>query len=66
MELDVYDVGPSLARATAVVTKNAPKNGGFGGNGGGNFGQQQSYNQEHQPTQPQSDPWAASNNSSPF
>ena len=61
MELDVYDVGPSLARATAVVTKNAPKNGGFGGNGGGNFGQQQSYNQEHQPTSPQPDPWAASN-----
>ena len=68
MELDVYDVGPSLARATAVVTKNAPKSGGFGGNGGGNFGQQQSYNQEHQPTQRQSDPWAASNNqaSAPF
>ena len=61
MELDVYDVGPSLARATAVVTKNAPKNGGFGGNGGGNFGQQQSWGQEHQPTQPQSDPWVASN-----
>ena len=69
MELDVHDVGPSLVRATAVVTKNAPKNGGgFGGNGGGGFGQQQSggYNSEHQPTQAQSDPWAASNNNSPF
>ena len=36
-----------------------------------NNGQQQSSGQhawgaEHQPTQPQSDPWAASNNSSPF
>ena len=66
MELAVDEVGPNLRRATAQVTKNAPKSGGFGGNGGGNFGQQQSYNQEHQPTQPQSDPWAASNNSSPF
>ena len=37
-------------------------------NQGGNFGQQQSYNQEHQPTQPQGDPWAASNGqtSAPF
>ena len=39
-----------------------PKN-----NNGGGFGQQQSYNQEHQPTQAQSDPWAASNNqAAPF
>ena len=36
-------------------------------NGGGNFGQQQSYNQEHQPTPAQNDPWAASNNqAAPF
>ena len=65
MELAVDEIGPSLKKATAQVTKNAPKNGGgFGGNGGGGFGQQQSggYNAEHQPTQQQSDPWAASNN----
>ena len=70
MELAVDEVGPNLRRATAQVTKNAPKSGGFGGNGGGNFGQQQSSGQswgaEHQQTAPQSDPWAASNNSSPF
>lgn len=69
MELAVDEVGPNLRRATAVVTKNAPKNGGFGGNSGGGFGQQQSggYNAEHQPTQPESDPWAASNNqAAPF
>ena len=39
-------------------------------NNNGGFGQQQSSGQswgaEHQPTQPQSDPWAASNNSAPF
>ena len=71
MELAVDEIGPSLKKATAQVTKNAPKNGGFGGNGGGNFGQQQSpgqpWGQEHQPTAPESDPWAASNNNgSPF
>ena len=42
-----------------------PKN-----NSGGGFGQQQSSGQswgaEHQQSQPASDPWAASNNSSPF
>lgn len=62
-ELAVDEIGPNLRRATAQVTKNAPK-------GQGNFGQQQSSGQvwgaEHQPTQPASDPWAASNNSSPF
>ena len=40
------------------------------GNNGGNFGQQssgQSWGAEHQPTQAQSDPWAASNNqAAPF
>lgn len=35
-------------------------------NNGNNFGQQQSWGAEHQPTQAQNDPWAASNNSSPF
>ncbi len=66
MELAVDEIGPSLKKATAQVTKNAPKNGGFGGNGGGGFGQQQSSGQswghDPQPTQQQSDPWAASNN----
>ena len=59
-ELAVDEIGPSLKKATAVVTKNQSN--------GGNFGQQQSggYNAEHQPTQAQNDPWAASNNSSPF
>ncbi|WP_209324430.1 single-stranded DNA-binding protein [Brevibacterium renqingii] len=36
MELDVDEVGPSLRRATAQVTKNTPGGGGF--SGGGNFG----------------------------
>ena len=39
-----------------------PKN----NNGGGGFPAPAGFNAEHQPTQPQSDPWAASNNSSPF
>ncbi|MDN6122493.1 MAG: single-stranded DNA-binding protein [Brevibacterium sp.] len=39
MELDVDEVGPSLRRATAQVTKNNPSGGGF--SGGGNFGGQQ-------------------------
>lgn len=60
MELEVDEIGPSLRRATAVVTKNAPKGGGFGGHpadrdqqqssGWGQSGQQQAQ----QPT----DPWA--------
>ena len=60
-ELAVDEVGPSLKRATAVVTKNESKGNSFGGNGGG-FGQQQSqsWGAEHQPTQPASDPWAQS------
>lgn len=62
MEFAVDEVGPNLRRATAQVTKNAPKNGGFGGNGGGNFPASAGFNAEHQPTAPQSDPWAASNN----
>ena len=39
-----------------------PKN----NNGGGGFPAPAGFNAEHQPTQAQSDPWAASNNSSPF
>ena len=36
-------------------------------NNGGGFSQQQSWGQEHQPTQAQSDPWSASNNqAAPF
>ena len=34
--------------------------------GGGSFPAPAGFNAEHQPTQQQSDPWAASNNSSPF
>ena len=53
-----------VANHVGVVPR-APKN-----NNGGGFGQQQSSGQswgaEHQPTQAQNDPWAASNNSSPF
>ena len=49
------------AKEVGIVPKN---------NNNGGFGQQQSSGQswgaEHQPTQQQSDPWAASNNSSPF
>ena len=40
-----------------------PKN---NNNNGGSFPAPAGFNAEHQPTQPQSDPWAASNNSSPF
>ena len=39
-----------------------PKN----NSGGGSFPAPAGFNAEHQQTQPQSDPWAASNNSSPF
>ena len=35
-------------------------------NSGGSFPAPAGFNAEHQPTAPQSDPWAASNNSSPF
>lgn len=45
MELDVDDIGPSLRRATAVVTKIQSGGGGFSGQQnqqqGGNFGGQQ-------------------------
>ena len=53
-----------VANHVGVVPR-APKS-----NNGGGFGQQQSqsWGAEHQPTQPQSDPWAASNGqtSAPF
>ena len=63
MELAVDEVGPNLRRATAQVTKNAPKN----NNGGGGFPAPAGFNAEHQPTQAQSDPWVASNNqAAPF
>lgn len=39
-----------------------PKN----NNNSGNFPAPAGFNAEHQPTQEQNDPWAASNNSSPF
>ena len=61
-ELAVDEIGPNLRRATAQVTKNAPK-------GQGNFGQQQSqsWGAEHQPTQAQSDPWSnGSTHGAPF
>ena len=35
-------------------------------NNGGSFPAPAGFNAEHQPTQAQSDPWAASNNGSPF
>lgn len=63
MELDVDEVGPSLRRATAQVTKNERSGGGFsgGGNSGGQqqgggpqqggFGQQQSSGWGNNPQQ---------------
>lgn len=42
MELDVDEVGPSLRRATAVVTKTQGGGGSNGQQPGGNFGGQQS------------------------
>ena len=64
MELAVDEVGPSLKKATAVVTKNQSKN------GGGNYQQQssgQAWGAEHQQSQPASDPWAQGGNSAaPF
>ena len=63
MELDVDEVGPSLRRATAQVTKNNPSGGGnFGGGGGfgggqggggqqGGFGNQQSSGWGNNPQQ---------------
>ena len=50
MELDVDEVGPSLRRATAQVTKNNPSGGGNFGGGGG-FGNQQSSGWGNNPQQ---------------
>lgn len=65
MELEVDEIGPSLRRATAVVTKNAPKGGGFGGHPADRDQQQSSgWGQSTQPAQqptPENDPWAARN-----
>lgn len=59
MELDVDDIGPSLKRATAVVTK-IQQGGGFGQGqqqGGGNVGGQQSQQGGFIPPQQQSGGW---------
>lgn len=60
MELEVDEIGPSLRRATAVVTKNAPKGGGFGGHPADRDQQQSSgWGQStQQQTQQASDAWA--------
>lgn len=64
LELEVDDLGPSLRRATAVVTKNAPKGGGFGGHpadreqpSSSGWGANPQQQQTQQST-PQADPWA--------
>lgn len=64
MELDVDEVGPSLRRATAQVTKNERSGGGF--SGGGNFGGQQQGGGAQQGgfSQQQSSGWG--NNSQQF
>ena len=46
------------AKEVGIVPKN--------NNNGGGFPAPAGFNAEHQPTQQQGDPWAASNNSSPF
>lgn len=46
MELDVDEVGPSLRRATAVVTKTQGDGGFSGQQSGGNFGGQQQQSQQ--------------------
>jgi single-strand DNA-binding protein len=57
-EIEADDVGPSLLRATAKVTRAAraggPGGGGFGGGGGGGY--QQSA--PAAPTSPSDDPWS--------
>lgn len=65
MELDVDEVGPSLRRATAQVTKNQPSGGGqYGGQPQGG-GQAQGQPQNgggwgNNPQQGGNDPWASS------
>lgn len=66
MELEVDEIGPSLRRATAVVTKNPPKGGGFGGHPADREQQSSSgwganpQQQQSQQSTPQNDPWATS------
>lgn len=70
MELDVDEVGPSLRRATAQVTKNQPSGGGqFGGQaqgqptnqqGGGQPQNMQGGGWGNNPQQGGNDPWASS------
>lgn len=57
MELDVDDVGPSLRKATAVVTKNQPKGEGSGGQRPAQAQQSGGWGQSVQ--QGQGDAWAA-------
>lgn len=66
MELDVDEVGPSLRRATAVVTKTQGGGGFSGQQSGGNFGGQQQQSQQggwgqnpHQSQQPSSPAWGS-------
>lgn len=54
VEMNVYEVGPSLRRATAQVTKNAP-GGGQGGQSSGGFGGGQGGGGAAQAN----DPWAS-------
>lgn len=61
MELDVDEVGPSLRRATAVVTKTQGGGGFNGQQSGGNFGGQQSQQGGgwgQNPQQGQQNAWA--------
>lgn len=69
MELEVDEIGPSLRRATAVVTKNAPKGGGFGGHpadreqpSSSGWGANPNQGQQTQQSAPQTDPWATNPN----
>ncbi len=67
MELEVDEIGPSLRRATAVVTKNAPKGGGFGGHPAEREQSSSGWgaNPEQQQSTPQNDPWATNPNQNP-
>lgn len=68
MELEVDEIGPSLRRATAVVTKNAPKGGGFGLHPADREQQSSSgwganpHQQNPQQSTQQADPWATNPN----
>lgn len=66
MELEVDEIGPSLRRATAVVTKNPPKGGGFGGHPADreqhSSGWGANPQQEQSQQTAQNDPWATNPN----